>query len=459
MKKNLFIMIILLNIFFSGCSSMEEDTVVENESKGEVKEFEQETDLEENQLEEESELMELSTEEIETLLWSYYKKYALYGNESSEILGIHTYLNGDVSLNMTDGCYEKLSASLMEENEVNHINGRLVDGIIRVNVHRADKKLLSLLEVSCKDYNEISYSSRTYDVVSGRELKLTDIVRDMDILREVVREQLQKSELQEEELEVWTAGYEGLTIYIQTEKSKAVPIMISYKEHSELFKEITSQEASGFMVGFDLYSNLIIDVDDDGNSDFIQMELRENSEIVVQVGDQSVVCQQKAYEDNDICFVGGYYVRNYDEKKYILIYTNTDWDYCNSYSVIRLEETGPVYVGDDIFNFDMAHAMTDPAKIDDKLESRIQTGGNVYDFCWAHVNSEGYLELNGEVYYCGETYVAPEPIKGEQVNVDGTAEDNMIEIGEGEMVLLFRTDYQEYKDYIMADGRICRISL
>lgn len=451
-------MIILPCMFFSGCSSMEEGTLIENEDRSEAKEFGQETGLEANLLEEELEMMELPTEEIEPLLWSYYKKYALYGDESSEILGIHTYLNGDVSLNM-QSCYEELSASLMEKNKANQINGRPVDGIIRVNVHRADKKLLSLLEVSCKDYNEISYISRTYDVVSGRELKLTDIVRDMDMLREIIRKQLQKSELQEEELEVWTAGYEGLTIYIQTEKSKAVPIMVSYKEHSELFKEIMDQEPSGFMVGFDLYSDLIIDADDDGNSDHIQMEVRNNSEIVVRVGDRSVVCQQKAYEDNDICFVGGYYVRNYDEKKYILIYTNTDWDYCNSYSVIRLEETELVYVGDDIFNFDMAHAMTDPAKIDDKLESRIQTGGNVYDFCWAHVNSEGYLEPDEEIHYCGEIYISSEPIKGEQVNADGTAQGNMIEITEGELVLLFRTDYQEYKDYIMADGRICRISL
>lgn len=397
--------------------------------------------------------------EVESRLWSYYKNYALYGNENSEILGIQTNLIGDVSLLMADGCYKELSESLAEENETNRMNGSPVDGVKKVGVHRADKKILSFLKVSCNDYGEVSYISHTYDTASGRELKLAYLVKDMDIFRGLVAEQLQENELKEEELEVWTAGYEGLTIYLQTEKSKAIPVMISYKEHPELFKEDMRQELSGFMVGFDPYSDLIFDVDEDGKSDLIRMELRENSEIVVQVGDQSVVCQQKAYEDGDDCFVGGYFVKNNDGKKYILIYTNTDWDYCNSYSVIRLEEAEPIYVGDGVFNFDMAHALTDPAKIMDETESRIQTGGIAYDTCWAHVNSEGYLEPIEEIYYCGEIYAASESIRGKQVDVDGTAQDNTIEIPEGEMVLLFRTDYQEYKDYILADGRICRVSL
>lgn len=398
-------------------------------------------------------------EDVESLLWSYYKKYALYGDENSEILGIQTNLIGDVSLSMADGCYKELSESLAEENETNRVNGNPVDGVRKVSVHRADQKILSFLKVSYDDYGEISYISRTYDTASGRELKLVDLVKDMDTFRGLVAEQLQENELQEEELEVWTAGYEGLTIYLQTEKSKAIPVMISYKEHPKLFKEDMRQELSGFMVGFDPYSDLIFDVDEDGKSDLIRMELRENSEIVVQVGHQSVVCQQKAYEDGDGCFVGGYFVKNNDGKKYILIYTNTDWDYSNSYSVIRLEEAGPVYVGDGIFNFDMAHALTDPAKIMDETESRIQTGGIAYDTCWAHVNGEGYLEPVEEIYYCGEIYAVSEPIKGKQVDVDGTAQDNTIEIPEGEMVLLFRTDYQDYKDYILVDGRICRVSL
>lgn len=398
-------------------------------------------------------------EEVESLLWSYYKNYVLYGDENSEILGIQTNLIGDVSLLMADGCYKELSESLAEENKTNRMNGSPVDGVRKVSVHRADQKILSLLKVNCDDYGEVSYISHTYDVASGRKLKLADLVKDMDIFRGLVEEQLQENELQEEELEVWTAGYEGLTIYLQTEKSKANPVMISYKEHPELYKEDMSQELSGFMVGFDPYSDLIFDVDEDGKSDLIKMELRENSEIVVQVGDQSVICQQKAYDDGDDCFVGGYFVKNDDGKKYILIYTNTDWDYCNSYSVIQLEEAEPIYVGDGIFNFDMAHALTDPAKIMDKAESRIQTEGIAYDTCWAHVNSEGYLELLEEIYYCGEIYAASESIRGKQVDVDGTAQDNTIEIPEGEKVLLFRTDYQEYKDYILADGRICRVNL
>lgn len=280
-------------------------------------------------------------EEVESLLWTYYKKYALYGDENSEILGIQTNLIGDVSLLMADGCYKELSESLAEENEMNRVNGRPVDGIRKVSVHRADQKILSFLKVSYDDYGEVSYISYTYDAASGRELELADLVKDIDIFKELVEEQLQEKELQEEELEVWTAGYEGLTIYLQTEKSKAIPVMISYKEHPELFKEDMRQELSGFMVGFDPYSDLIFDVDEDGKFDLIRMELRENSEIVVQVGDQSVVCQQKAYEDGDDCFVGGYFVKNNDGKKYILIYTNTDWDYSNSYSVIQLEEAGP----------------------------------------------------------------------------------------------------------------------
>lgn len=395
-----------------------------------------------------------SPKEIEQLLLSYYKEYALFGDETSEILEVVIGSEGEVYLRMKDGCYEELLEKLETANEA-----ELTEKTTKVSIHRADKEVLSLLKVSYSDDGEISYISHNYDVVSGRELELTDVVTDIGIVKEVICEQMGKSNLEEEDLQVWTIGYEGMTIYLQTDTEKAIAVFVPYEKFPNLFIDRLKQTPTGYAVGFDEYSDLMLDVDGDGTPDTIQMEMKKDengstSEVIVRIGDKEINCPMSFCAEKDS--TGGYFVQNNDGKKYIYVYTNTELDYCNLYNIIQVDEKGLIYVGNSVFNFDMAHAITNPEKIYEAKEC--QTKGFGFDMCYAYVNAEGYIEEKDQTVYCGTLYTTSEIMKGKRVDPKGgTLQKEIVTIPSGEIIILFRTDYSEYKEYILADGSICRV--
>ncbi len=394
-----------------------------------------------------------SKDVIEQCLYSYYREYALFGDEDSELLEIVAGSTGEVYLQMRDGCYEELKASITADNKEDS------NEQFKVRIHRADKEVLSLLKVRCNDNGEINYISHSYDVESGRELELKDVVTDIEQIRKIVCEQSENSSLKKEDLKIWTIGYEGLTIYLQTGTVKALPIYISYEQHPDLFEDRLKQEPSGYAVGFDQYCDLVLDVDKDGTADIIQMKTGEDEnsgalEATVWMGSEKIVCQLDEYAHSYA--TGGYFVKNNDGKMYMYIYTNTELDYQNLYCVIKVDETGLTYVGDSTFNFDMAHVITNPERVTEAKECEEKGVG--FDVRYVYVNSEGFLEGNNQMFYCGELYVASEDMEGKRINPEnGMVQEDAIVIQGGESVILLRTDYQEYKDYILVDGSICRV--
>lgn len=505
-KTYMILLIAFMTVVSAGCradQSAEADSVQENEVAAveteDANEMENEEPLgDETEVEEpikdESETeeppedkSEIDSETLE-LLYGYYRQYnPLLDDENAELVQLSSY--GDVRLDyayIRSDCYEELSASLADYDSDTYDSENLYTGLC---VRRADQELLSYVKRRISDGAATEYISHTFDVASGRQLALEDVVADMDLLTEAVAA-LAGKETASSDLEAWTVGYEGLTVYLRSDTEEAKPIYLSYEQYPDLLEERVKHIPSRYAVGFKQYNDLITDVDKDGQPDVIRMELvyaasdadgektdggyiggydyvknARLSEVVLKIGEYEISCPAHGSYDYDC---GGYYIQNDDGQKYIYVYIkgNLDWEY--TYNVIRLDSDGPVYVGEDDGNFSAYRILTDPQKL--KIQRECCWGTNGFrkydpfsgipqDVCLGRVDAEGYLERDGDIFYCGEVFTATKDVEGNIVNVDGTLSEDTVTITEGANVILLRTDVAEtYVDYILVDGRICRIS-
>ena len=441
-------------------------------------------------LEQSDEESKIDSETLE-LLYGYYRQYnPLLEDENAELLQLYNVSYGDICLDyayLRGDCYEELNASLANYDSDTYDTEKLYAGLC---VHRADQELLSYIKIRISDGAATEYISHTFDVASGRELALEDVVTDIDSLMEAVTGQAGK-EAVSSDLEAWTVGYEGLTVYLRADTDEAKPIYLSYEQYSDLFEERVKHIPARYAVGFKQYNDLIADVDKDGEPDVIRMELvygisdadgekadggyivgfdyakdERLSEVVLKIGEYEISCPAYQSYDHDC---GGYYIQNDDGQRYIYVYIkgNLDWEY--TYHIIRLDSEGPVYVGEAEGDFYSSRILTDPQKI--KMETECCWGtsgfrkydplsGIPQDKCLGYVGAEGDYTRDEDIlyWYCGEIFTAEEDVEGISVDVDGTVSEDTVTIEEGENVVLLRIDFSgTYADYIRADGKLCRV--
>lgn len=434
---------------------------------------------------------EIDSETLE-LLYGYYRQYnPLLEDENAELLQLYNAPYGDVRLDyayIRSDCYEELSASLEEYEYDPDTDGteNLYTGLC---VRRADSELLSYVKRRISDGAATEYISHTFDVASGRELVLEDVVTDMASLMESVAGQAGKGTAASD-LEAWTVGYEGLTVYLRADAEEAKPIYLSYEQYPDLLNERVKHIPTRYAVGLKQYNDLIADVDQDGEPDVIRMELVYDtpdadgnktdggyiggydyvkdailSEVVLKIEDYEISCPAYGAYDHDC---SGYYIQNDDGQKYIYVYIkgNLDWEY--TYHIIRLDSEGPVYVGEDDGDFSSSRILTDPQRIKMEVECCWGTSGfHMYDplgiprdMCLGYVDAEGYRTRDEDIsyWYCGEIFTAEEDVEGIGVDVDGTVSEDTVTIAEGENVLLLRIDFSgTYADYVRTDGKLCRV--
>ena len=450
-------------------------------------------------IDKETEIEEQSDDESETdsetleLLYGYYRQYnLLLEDENAKLLQLYNAPYGDVRLDyayIRSDCYEELSASL-EEYEYDPDTDGMENLYSGLCVRRADQELLSYVKRRIADGVATEYISHTFDVASGRELALEDVVTDMDSLMKAVTKQAGK-ETAASDLEAWIVGYEGLTVYLRADTEEAKPIYLSYEQYYDLLEERVKHIPVRFAVGFKQYNDLIADVDKDGEPDVIRMELVyaasdadgnktdggyiggydyvKNailSEVVLKIGEYEISCPTYGAYDHDC---GGYYIQNDDGQKYIYVYIKGDLDSEYTYYIIRLDSDGPVYVGEDAGNFNASRILTDPQRIKMKVECCWGTSGfRKYDplsgipqdKCLGYVDAEGYRTRDEDIlyWYCGVIFTAEEDVEGISVDVDGTISEDTVTIAEGENVILLRIDFSgTYADYVRTDGKLCRV--
>lgn len=169
------------------------------------------------------------------------------------------------------------------------------ENFARVTVRRADECALSFIEKR----NGLYIRSYNFDAATGKDLMLSDVVTDMDILNEEIVKRLSERypdidlgyspsgrvrELCTERVSsVWTIGYSGLNFYFLPEmfgmpKGELIVVSIAFLDMPELFNEKYTQAPETYIIELEENVPLLYDIDSDGQDDLINVLFYQNDE-------------------------------------------------------------------------------------------------------------------------------------------------------------------------------------
>lgn len=160
-------------------------------------------------------------------------------------------------------------------------------------VRRADTVVLSLLSDTRSDYGGIEdfrgIYGTTYDVQAGRELMLSDVVRDLTVLPELVAHELavhtwagdtdflpmvtDHFDNTPEDGIRWSLDYSGVTFYFSADEldGEARTATLAFAEHPQLFEEKYAAVPDSYAVELPLDSSYFTDLDGDGDMEELQV--------------------------------------------------------------------------------------------------------------------------------------------------------------------------------------------
>ena len=181
---------------------------------------------------------------------------------------------------------------LVTANEVFEMNPDTFETYIstmEVQVRRADSVVTSYLTDSYSDYGFIDdfrgMWGSNYDTQSGQELKLTDVIKDMEQIPALVLKELNSHlwagddypeavitdyfKNTPEDGISWTLDYNGVTFYfgdgdISEPGNGGQTATVSFAEHPELFVEKYMNVPEAYMVRLPLDASFFTDLDEDG---------------------------------------------------------------------------------------------------------------------------------------------------------------------------------------------------
>lgn len=429
---------------------------------------------------------------------SYYDSYMEMLDEDSEIIDFYAYgttrrntmlekyaslaealrdpaLDADIEAvrtaygvdDVTIGCYEGTYIQRADACAYSIVEKCMIGELEQENVR--DAYLITCL------YN--GYFGYTFDSQTGERLALTDIVTDQEQLPELIVESLEETYqetfpegsesmiedlLQNGEL-AWSLGYQGITFYIQSEQIgiddiRIYQALILFATEPDLFVEKYCDIPEYYAMQYDIMEWVVADTNNDGKVERIDMGNWENvadkfEEGLLGLGDN--VC---------ITLVSG---RNGD--MYLYLYTDCELDFTGKVAIYDLSGEEPAYVYTDggLMNQPM---LIDPSYVtyrmadwdmlygqDTNQHSRI---GRIY--CTSDISETGILEEYSDTWFYergNKLYQVENSLEGRIVNVDGEDQGESITLTEGMRVMAFRTDRHSYIDFIIEDGRLCRLTV
>lgn len=216
-----------------------------------------------------------------------------------------------------------------------------------VQVRRADSVVLSYVTDSYADYGFIedfrSVWGRNYDVQTGKELLLSDVILDMDTVPAVVCKELNNHlwagmDYPEEVVEEyfkntpedgisWSLDYNGVTFYFGyddfTEMSSAgKTATISFAEYPELFHKKYMNVPEAYMVRMPLDYSFFTDLDSNGTLEELNCAglFNETDRFYTQFGVYTDVSGSYQYEELFAYDYQPYYVKTEDDNHYIYLF-------------------------------------------------------------------------------------------------------------------------------------------
>ena len=257
-----------------------------------------------------------------------------------------------------------------------------------VQVRRADSVVVSLLSDSYADYGFIEdfrgMWGSNYDVRTGKELLLSDVVVDMDAIPGIVLQEINShiwagdfySEAVVEEYFKntpidgisWTLDYNGVTFYFSDGDlaefgNGRVSATVSFEQYPELFDEKYMNVPEAYMVRLPLDQSFFTDLDADGTLDELNCSglFNETDRCYTMFGVYTNRDGHYHYEDLFAYQFQPYYVKTEDGKHYIYLFCEESEDTNRQMRLVVYEVTGgifartgdmniaPAYIPSDIF--------------------------------------------------------------------------------------------------------------
>lgn len=311
------------------------------------------------------------------------------------------------------------------------------------------------------------YFGYTFDSQTGERLALTDIVTDQEQLPELIAGALEESyqetlpegaenmiaELLQDDALTWALGYQGITFYLQPEqigmdgiRIYQVPVLFAAKP--ELFVEKYCDVPEYYAMQYDFMEGVTADINHDGKAERIDLGNWGN------VADKFL----DALVEN-VCLI---LISARNGEMFLYLYTDGSFDFEGEAAVYDLSGEEPVYV--DTYGVIERKMLIDPAYVTYQMPDwDMLYGGDGLSiiYCISDISETGIPEDNEDTWYyerLNKLYQVEDSIEGRVINADGEDQGESITLTEGMRVMAFRTDRHSYIDFILEDGRLCRIA-
>ena len=281
----------------------------------------------------------LYSEGSNVTMWEGAKKYSEMDRTLSELAGMQARTIEDEADNILSFAQEMF--------DVNSESFETQVSTLDVQVRRADSVVLSLLSDSYADYGFIEdfrgMWGSNYDVQTGKELLLSDVVLDMEPIPEIVLNELNNhiwagdfySETVVEDYFKntpddgisWTLDYNGVTFYfgdgeLSEPGNGRQTATVSFAEYPELFVEKYTKVPEAYMVRLPLDSSYFTDLDEDGTLEELNCSgfFNKTDRFYTQFGIYSDIEGSYQYEELFAYDFQPYYVKTEDGNHYIYLF-------------------------------------------------------------------------------------------------------------------------------------------
>ncbi len=289
----------------------------------------------------------------------------------SEILDMHSKI---VKASEED-LFDELKKTAQNEFNKDESSFNVYTNSSNTLVRRADSLAVSLLEENINNNSEtehkdeITYHTYNYDSKTGKELVLSDVIKDTAELPDIIENLLRYSQelynletpnalsdyfknTKEEDIK-WTLENNGITFYFDPTDGVAAkgrgsrPVTISYEAHSDLFKPDYMVYPDAYIVG-NGDSNFYYDVDGDGICEEIITKFRCSDTSSFEYTSLSAAVDSKAFEisiraDKKVQYI----VKTNDNKCYLYVFSKY-LEYPGELHIFELTKDGPTYLGEEL---------------------------------------------------------------------------------------------------------------
>lgn len=364
---------------------------------------------------------------------------------------------------------------------------------------RADSAVVSLVKES-SSYLGGAHPNHygkgvTFDTESGKRLSITDVVTDMDRLKTMVTEYLEKEvgdglfpEYKEtldamfanpegnEPLE-WVLDTEGLTVLfnpyaVAPYAAGTIAVPVSYAEHKDMFCEKYSYQSSGFARRLNAWDSIETDLNGDKKKETLTMTVQDNPEkytslleLTREGADGKTTFSEEYYGD----FKGAYLLKTEDGRSYLYAeyVSENDWRRLEVFDLADKKGTGETitHVGTSDDSLYDGFIQTPDHFL---LYNRVDALGTYQAYLPYHVGRDGMPKADGDVYTrvpyeeeknWDDTYkfTVKLPLKVTVYRQNGeTAEETL---PEGTEISPVRTDKKTFVEGRLKDGTLCEIPL